>query len=209
MIILEGPDGAGKTTLAVRLSRELGIPIAPKVVSSDTTPLTDLRAWTEQNVSSGFQRKIFDRHRVISEPIYGPATRARQDLAFCDMGWMMEMVGRFYAADPIIIYCLPPMHIVRNNVYNDETDNKVVQGRIGAIYAGYVARASIDITQRSARLYNYQTTQFEDILRWTQRELLKREEVTHDRHPRAAVSRVGDHGIPVRATGGELPVQGG
>lgn len=182
MIIFEGPDGGGKTSLAVRMSRELGIPIAPKVVSADTQPLTNLRDWTEVNVSKGFQRTIFDRHRIISEPIYGPAMRAKQDLAFCDLGWMLEMTSRLYACDPIILYCLPPLHVVRKNVFNDDTNNEAVKGRIGAIYAGYVARASIDIARGVGRLYDYRSTAVEDIFGWTMNELKKRSlEGTHDR----------------------------
>lgn len=180
MIIFEGPDGAGKTSLAVRLSKDLGIPMAPKVVSSDMTALTDLAEWTEQNVSGGFQYKIFDRHRLISEPIYGPATRSRQDLRFLDPGWMMEMMARFYACDPILIYCLPPLHVVRENVYRDDTDNQAVRGRIAAIYAGYAARSAIDLYHGKARLFNYQTTQYDDMLRWLQRELTKRNENRSD-----------------------------
>jgi hypothetical protein len=197
MIIFEGPDGAGKTSLAVRLSRELGIPIADKVVSSDMTPMTDLAQWTEDNVSCGFQRRIFDRHRLISEPIYGPATRSRQDLRFCDPGWMMEMTARFYACDPIIIYCLPPIQTVRANVNREDTDNAAVKSRIGAIYAGYVARAAIDVSQRNARLFNYQTTLYDDMLRWLQRELDKRNEgFTYDRPRTASVPGPLDHRGP-------------
>lgn len=188
MIVGEGPDGGGKTSLIRRLNQDLGLPIAPKVVSSQMTPLTDLRQWTEDNVSRGFQKTLFDRHRIISEPIYGPATRAKQDLAFLDMGWMMEMTARFYGADPILIYCLPPLHVVRDNVNREDTDNGAVKNRIGAIYAGYVSRATLDIVHGKARLYNYQTTPYEDMLRWVQRELEKREE-SYDHHPRAAVQQ--------------------
>lgn len=166
MIIFEGPDGAGKTSLSVRLSKELGIPIADKVVASNLQPLTDLAVWTEQNVAQGFQRMIFDRHRLISEPIYGPATRAKQDPKFCDPGWMLDMMAQFYASNPIIIYCLPSLRDVWHNVHNDETDNTAVRSRIRAIYAGYAARASIDISRGVGRLYDYRTTHYDDIKGW-------------------------------------------
>ena len=182
MIIFEGPDGGGKTSALVRLSKDLGLPIAPKVVSADTKPMVNLREWTEYNLDRGFQRKLFDRHRLISEPIYGPAMRARQDLAFLDLGWMSEMTGRLYAANPIIVYCLPPLEVVRKNVFDDATNNEAVRGRIGAIYAGYVARASLDITRGVGKLYNYRTTPYSELMDWVVRELNKRdsEGYTHD-----------------------------
>jgi GTPase SAR1 family protein len=182
MIVLEGPDGAGKTSLAKKLSKDLGIPIAPKVVASDMTPLTDLAKWTELNVSRGFQRMIFDRHRIISEPIYGPATKVRQNPNFCDPGWVAEMTSRFYSADPIIIYCLPSLNDVRNNVNDPHTDNSAVRGRITAVYAGYVTRAALDLDRGVGRIYNYRTTKYDDVMEWTRRELNKRNEDYVDHH---------------------------
>src|SRR5690349_733275 len=182
MIVLEGPDGAGKTSLAEKLSKDLGIPIAPKVVASDMTPLTDLARWTELNVSRGFQRVIFDRHRIISEPIYGPATKVRQNPNFCDPGWVAEMTNRFYSADPIIIYCLPSLNDVRNNVNNPNTDNSAIRGRITAVYAGYVTRAALDLDRGVGRIYNYRTTKYDDVMEWTRRELNKRNEDYLDHH---------------------------
>lgn len=166
MLIVEGPDGSGKTTLIRRLSQDLRIPIAPKVVASDMTPLVDLAKWTEENTAKGFQRRLFDRHRLISEPIYGPATKTRQDPRFSDLGWLQEQMMLFYASRPLIVYCLPPLEFVRENVARVESDNEAVAGRIGAIYAGYVSRWAIDGTQGVGRLYNYRTTRYEEILGW-------------------------------------------
>lgn len=178
MIIVEGPDGSGKTTLVERLAREIRLPIAAKVVGSDTKPLFDLRKWTEQNVEKGFQPLIFDRHRLISEPIYGPAMRSRQDASFYDLGWLSDMMWRFYQAKPIVIYCLPDIVTVRENVLREETDNSAVRDHIVAIYAGYVARASMDFTRGVGRLYNYKTTRLDDIIGWVNFKLEGR--VTND-----------------------------
>lgn len=168
MIVVEGPDGAGKTSLVARLRQDLNLPVADKVVNEDTEPIVDLADWTEANVSAGFQKVIFDRHRLISEPIYGPATRTTQDPHFLDLGWLSEMMWRFYQSQPIIIYCLPDLQVVRDNVKREDTNNSVISGRIAAIYAGYVARASVDFTSGRGRLFNYKTTRYEDILGWVQ-----------------------------------------
>lgn len=176
MLIVEGPDGAGKSMLVERLSRDLKMPIAPKVVGSNTQPLQDLAEWTEANLNKGFQRVVFDRHRLISEPIYGPATRNTQDVNFLDLGWLAEMTYRFYQSNPLIVYCLPTLDVVRKNVSREDTDNSVVAGRITAIYAGYVARAAIDRANSSvhSKVYNYEVTRYEDVLGWVQRRFQER-----------------------------------
>lgn len=184
MIILEGPDGAGKSLLAGRLAHDLKLPIAEKVVGSDTQPLVDLKRWTEQNIDAGFQPLIFDRHRLISEPIYGPATRSNQDPNFSDLGWMIDMTWRLYQARPLIVYCLPHLDVVRGNVMRADTNNTAVSGRIGAIYAGYVARASLDMSRGVGKIYNYRTTRYEDVLLWLKLGLENHNEgfITGDNH---------------------------
>ncbi len=174
MIVVEGPDGGGKSTLVHLLSSKLKVPVANKVVGSDTQPLTDLAAWTENNVSRGFQAMIFDRHRLISEPIYAPLKSADPSGKFLDLGWMSEMMWAFYAAHPIIIYALPDLESVRANVQDPSTENEFVVEWINHIYAGYVAKIAADLTRQNVRLYNYHTTRVDDIIGWVSRLLDER-----------------------------------
>lgn len=155
MIIVEGPDGGGKTTFITKLQKKLNLPIAPRVVSKDAEAMVDLKMWVENNVLGGFQQTIFDRHRLISEPIYGPILRGEQAPGFSDMDWMRDVMYHFYHSKPILIYCIPPLDIVINNVMGDE-DNKVVHTTIKQIYTAYVARAAIDVTiHHGAVIYDY------------------------------------------------------
>lgn len=145
MIIVEGPDGAGKTTLISQLQQYLGgIPIAPRVVSKETRALVDMQRWVDENLEQGFQGTLFDRHRLISEPIYGPAM-GRTLAGFDDVAWLGPRMKRFYQLEPIIIYCLPPKREVWMNIKEDP-DNEVVRDHIGSIYDMYVARAAMDYT---------------------------------------------------------------
>lgn len=143
MIIVEGPDGAGKTTLIKQLTERYELDVAPRVVSKDTEAMIDLKVWTEENVKAGFQNLIFDRHRLISEPIYGPILRTEQAPGFTDLQWLFTMLWKFYKARPVIIFCLPPLEVVKANIANDP-DNVVVADKIEGIYAAYAARASLD-----------------------------------------------------------------
>src|ERR687883_686991 len=96
MIIVEGPDGGGKTTLITKLSDLFDLPIAERVVSKEARAMVDLVQWTERNVSEGSQHTLFDRHRLISEPIYGAILRDRFEPGFDDAKWLHEMMYRFY-----------------------------------------------------------------------------------------------------------------
>jgi hypothetical protein len=155
VIVVEGPDGAGKTTLLERLSKDLGFPVAPRVVSKDTEAMVDLQKWTEDNVSKGFQRVLYDRHRLFSEPIYGSVLREDFEPGFDNFVWLQEMFSKFWECRPYVIYCLPPFDVVKKNVENDP-DNSVPGPHIRSIYSLYVSRAAADFALNSrVMIYNF------------------------------------------------------
>lgn len=153
MLIVEGPDGAGKTTLIQRLSDELGWPVSEKVVDSQTNAMVDLEAWVDENLRRGFQRTIFDRHRLISEPIYGPILRGRPRGAFSDLVWLQKRQWLLRAVNPILVWCLPPFEVVRNNIVEDP-DNERVAPHIEEIYWLYFHAATQWRANRSV-FYDY------------------------------------------------------
>lgn len=145
MIIFEGPDGAGKTTLIRSVSRFTGLNIAPRVVSKEAEALVDIKAWVEENVRGGFQYTLFDRHRLISEFIYGPVLRDEQEAGFTELTWVWDVLSELYSrVKPVIIYSLPPLEVVKANVAND-SDNSVVAKFIEPIYTAYLQRAAMDM----------------------------------------------------------------
>lgn len=155
MIIVEGPDGAGKSSLIERLVEKFNLPVAPRVVSKDTEAMVDLVKWTEDNVTSGFQNRIFDRHRLISEPIYGALMRKAFQPQFDNIVWLTAMNSfLFKECRPLVIYCLPPFETVRENVHTGD-DNRRVQDVIRKIYALYLARAATDIVAWNAVHHSY------------------------------------------------------
>lgn len=157
MIIVEGPDGAGKTTLIKELVERTGLEVAPRVVSKDAEAMTDLVKWTEENVAAGFQMKIFDRHRLISEPIYGPILRSETQPGFSDPQWFYSLLHQFYDLEPIVIYCLPPFEVVWKNIENDR-DNKVVARApiMRAIWGAYYNKAMTEhVLNKSTWIYDY------------------------------------------------------
>lgn len=144
MIIVEGPDGAGKSTLIRQIQKRWpDLEVAPRVVSPDTKDLVDLQQWVDHNLAEGFQYKLFDRYRLISEFIYGPALRYQMRPGFTSRVWTQVSMRKFRDISPVIIYCMPPLEIVKANIENDP-ENEVVLEKIEAVYTGYLHRIALD-----------------------------------------------------------------
>lgn len=163
MIIVEGPDGSGKSTLIQGLSLRFNIPVEPRVVDTNGRPLMDLVEWVEKMNKRGFTRSIFDRHRLISNPIYAPIHGRTSQKAFLNPAWVADQTALLYNQDPYIIYCLPPVKEVRRNVFNSES-NAWLRRSISNVYEAYVARAAVDMTLRPihTKIYDYTTDGQED-----------------------------------------------
>lgn len=155
MIVVEGPDGAGKTTLVKETQSHFPVTIAPRVVNTEAQAMVDLKQWVEDNVRQLNQGVIFDRHRLISETCYGPVLRqGMTEPGFADLGWLSAMLQMFYAAKPTIIYCIPPKHVcVSRNAACWPTQASYDQ--CDAIYDNYITRAAIDLSLRRATHYDY------------------------------------------------------
>lgn len=143
-IILEGPDGGGKTRLVLRLQERFQCEVAPRVVEKDTTSKIDLKKWVEEDVIKWPHKMIYDRHRLISEPIYGPLIRGYLTDGFDDPAWFRLNLSRYlYVANgPIVIYCMPPEHEVINNLDGD-TDNRAVVNYGRTLYWLYHAQRAM------------------------------------------------------------------
>lgn len=171
MLVVEGPDGSGKTTLAERLSEELDWPIAGKVVDSQMKAMTDLKKWTEENLAAGWQDTIFDRHRLLSEPIYGALRTSSERSELYDPLWQSRMYKLLVDAEPLIIYCLPPLEEVLNNLDGDE-NNKVVFAHADAIYRGYVAQYSLlNAMDFPVYLFDYTQDLTDSVVQWVDNEV--------------------------------------
>lgn len=158
MIIVEGPDGAGKTTLISQMVERYDLQVAPRVVSKDANAMVNLRDWVDTNLEEGPQWMIFDRHRLISETIYGPALRQNAEDGFDSLTQMWLWLRKFYELEPLIIYCIPPLDVVKSNTEHDP-DNRAVAHKIEAIYQAYVARAALDsiMSPGSVIIWDYTT----------------------------------------------------
>jgi predicted HAD superfamily Cof-like phosphohydrolase len=97
VIILEGPDNGGKSTLAAELARVTGLPVQ----GSEGPPKHEgemnirIRRYLDMGPA------IFDRFPAISNPIYDRALGRKADVI--DPALIAEM----YARSPVLVYCDP------------------------------------------------------------------------------------------------------
>lgn len=97
MIIIEGHDASGKSTLAEYLSSTLELPI-----QESEGPPQSIEEMTERvnKYLNGPEDVIYVRHPIISERIYGPIIRPDKPNPITD-----DMVDRLIKRDPTFIYC--------------------------------------------------------------------------------------------------------
>lgn len=111
MIILEGPDGTGKTTLAERLAKEFN----RRVQHSGGPPKdqSDIFARQERAMQFALHNApvVMDRVPAISERIYGPIIRGKDPFQGSDY------LPKLMQAMPLpLIYCRPPLEVIRENM---------------------------------------------------------------------------------------------
>lgn len=120
MIILEGPDGSGKTTLKDQLLEDMPKLFQAHRHTDSMGPRTNLKRWVEDELSwpGVLPCTIYDRHPLISEPIYGPMLRGNLAPGFRNDTWYMTQWRKLIMKNPLIIFCLPPLEIVLENVHD-------------------------------------------------------------------------------------------
>lgn len=165
MIVVEGPDGSGKTQLVRSLQLMTGFPLMAKAVSSEMKATVDVPGYIETHLAMGFGKRLYDRFALISGPIYGPLCGMRPpNHIFADEIQSYIWKGRFYnRVKPLLIYCLPPADIVRANVFSQQTENSVVteMGVWEQAYWAYRMKIDEDLLINHDNVYRYDYTQDE------------------------------------------------
>lgn len=108
MIIVEGCDNSGKSTLINQLSEDLKL----LVVANRRRPTCtgDVVMWTCDAIRLGSRYPtIFDRWQPISEPIYGPICRGTM---WPDSNTLKSLHSLTIGA--LVVYCRPPDHVILN-----------------------------------------------------------------------------------------------
>lgn len=139
MIIVEGPDGGGKSALLTRIASDLPhIPRADRFATSLGGPLENLgmlvyRDTQKQNDMD--MPQLYDRHPIISEYVYGHAIREREINPYF-LYPSAHTLRNVIADHSLVIWCIPPKFDVAHNVENGDQMPGVVD-HIDKIYEGY------------------------------------------------------------------------
>ena len=117
MILIEGPDNSGKSTLALQLSKEFGFKLydRPHGPPKNADELV-MRALQLALVQSK-KNLIVDRHPLIGENVYGPILRGHNmwdEKPDYEKILGDDLVDKIHKGDVFIIYCRPPREVVLN-----------------------------------------------------------------------------------------------
>lgn len=118
MIIVEGPDGAGKTTLAKRLCEDLGLRYMrppESLLSSTKGPSEGLVEWWQAEVRSNQPRLLYDRCFWVSEPVYTTVQRRQPLVSGPDMS---RGLHDLWVANPRFIFCMTDEAAMMENIYS-------------------------------------------------------------------------------------------
>lgn len=114
LLIIEGPDGAGKSTLIETMRRESNRSFAILRMSMyprDTDEVAQYLRFIERHPPD--LPLVLDRHPLISEPIYGPLLRGIDRTACFSF---TTHFSRILPSHLRMIYCRPPNETIRANV---------------------------------------------------------------------------------------------
>lgn len=177
-LIVEGPDGAGKTTLIELLEGMLEVERQPRRVGTDGVALVDLGEIVQQDlrdeVLDPTGLRLYDRHPLISGPIYDPFIHGEFRNHQADpfrMNRLITSLSKFYEQHNFYIFCLPPLPTVIYNLETNPEDQLACFSRDGFIrlhYWAYVNHAmTIQLGVGDPWTFIYDYTQ------WTRNEDLK------------------------------------
>jgi len=160
MIIVEGPDGAGKTTLVEQLMDEFPLHLGQRGTSNRdflwkvTVPDT-MKALAQYALSQG-PVTIWDR-LFYSEMVYAPLGMPPRDVMFnpSQQGHVQRLVN---GGDFPVILCMPPKEVVLANIA-DEGRHEMpgVKAKAEAIYDEYRRLQDLIFPDRTA-LFDYTGT---------------------------------------------------
>lgn len=136
-IIIEGPDGAGKTTLVEYLRKATGLPLAPRHSSSLGGAVQDVDALVDNRPEGPH---IYDRHRIISGPIYDRVLKGHLTGRLADSTWFGPHVD--WLRTQHVVFCLPGLAAVTANV-NQSEQLAGVRDHIQELYNAYELMCSL------------------------------------------------------------------
>lgn len=144
-IIVEGPDGGGKSTLVEKLSDALQMPVHEKASDSIKGPVDWLGRWVDADMRSmrevghEYPAVIYDRHPVISEPIYAAHVRKQPPQYPFGVPEFITGVTEVLYEHAVLVWCIPDLETVSKNVFANHSEQmRGVPANIGKVHQAYM-----------------------------------------------------------------------
>ena len=146
MIIVEGPDNSGKSTLINQLIKDLELKEVKRTFHGPTTDIENLYSRTLEVINAAIKTDqpniIIDRFSLIGEDIYGPILRGKNlwDVIPQDKIKFWQAVNKL---NPFIIYCRPSLDVILDmknhqvKIYDTPEHVKRVQEKQKLIVSAY------------------------------------------------------------------------
>jgi len=132
IIIIEGIDGSGKTTLANQLSKQTGYPIVCRKQPKDADEKVRMMGEYLQFIKSN-KNVILDRC-WYSEMVYGPVMRDASVISYPQMYDLEQLLAKNGA---LLIYCTGPEAALWQRCQKRGEDYITSRDDYKAIYNGY------------------------------------------------------------------------
>lgn len=136
MIIVEGPDGAGKSTLIDSLRGLLRLPLGVRSSSRDRlweTTVADSWQAVAEDVNPRSEPYLWDRF-FWSEMIYSQIMQRKCAFTVSEAVRLRDVLE---SIDALLILCMPRLEVVRRNVVSTEQHAWVNETTIDEIYNRY------------------------------------------------------------------------
>ena len=167
MIIVEGPDNSGKTTLISQLAKDLN-----RVTIKGIRPQTfwEIKTWC-QVIEKFPWPVILDRFPLISEPVYGPIIRGVSLIT------REEALIELKLLNPIIIYCRPSLSIIKDFQLPQMAGVPNHIDKIVNAYDDWMVQIG---RQNTMMVYNYEAHLYHQTLKEIKNELQRRTRIPHE-----------------------------
>lgn len=122
-VIVEGMDASGKDTLISKLTDWLpDHTLHERASTSLGGPVPNLAQWVENDREFLDSDWIYNRHPLISEPIYGKYRKGRPtEDKFTDGVWLAEQ-RKILAEESVLVVCHIPYYMVRETLRRQGPD---------------------------------------------------------------------------------------
>lgn len=133
IILIEGPDGSGKTTLANKIQQQTGYTLLHR-----SYPKTEEE---KANMKNEYMEVIKSRKNIImdrcwySEMAYGPAMRGETNITYPDMYELEKAIVRYGGG--MVIYCTGPINTLWQRCISRGEDYVVDKDTYREIYTTY------------------------------------------------------------------------